>query len=298
MVEISINHHLSQGVDELLVLDNGSNDGTTKVLSKLARNGRVRWTSEPGPFRSAEMYTELAQEAGRRGAHWVLPTGADEFWSARSGTIGAELAQSSADVIEVAVVTFIQRRGQLTPEPSGILTMTRRASPTIGPAGRAALLMSSGLVSYVELDFPTRIIFRPSSEIELSPGAHRIMGADGTMDLTDRIQLLHAPLRARSMLLSKAEKGLRIEAGGAPPGTSWHLRHWAAMAEDQLATREWLANSYDESTGNLSVAGVDVETTHDPTLQMIATPWVTSAVTLDDTSSKQPRLGIDRVDAA
>ena len=70
IVRVNLLHHLAQGIDRFLVVDNVSTDGTDCVLAKLARGGRVRWTRDDGPYRQAEITTELDREAFRGG-----PTG-------------------------------------------------------------------------------------------------------------------------------------------------------------------------------------------------------------------------------
>lgn len=75
-------HHLSLGVDRFLIVDNGSSDDTDQVLREPSEDGRVRWTRLEGPCRQSEITTELACEAFLRGADWVVPIDADEFWYA------------------------------------------------------------------------------------------------------------------------------------------------------------------------------------------------------------------------
>ena len=76
----NIAHHRALGVDEFRILDNGSQDGTVEVITAMAeRDPSVKWTTDDGPYRQNEMVTELAREAFRHGADWVVPIDADEF---------------------------------------------------------------------------------------------------------------------------------------------------------------------------------------------------------------------------
>ena len=54
IVEEHLAFHLAAGVDEVIVTDHASTDGTEEVLARYERDGRVRVLREPdGPFRSA-----------------------------------------------------------------------------------------------------------------------------------------------------------------------------------------------------------------------------------------------------
>ncbi len=72
---------LALGVERVLVLDNGSTDGTTRG-ARPARAAAARSTGRPtrGPFIQADVISGLVADAVAAGADWVLPVDADEFW--------------------------------------------------------------------------------------------------------------------------------------------------------------------------------------------------------------------------
>ena len=132
VIRLSVGHQLSLGLDRVLVVDNGSSDGTTLVLERLSRDDdRIRWSSDAGPYHQAEIMTALAREALRQGADWIVPFDADEFWWVAGGNLRAVLAAVTAGALRAPVVNFVQRRDQLVPAEDALLTMTRRvAAPT------------------------------------------------------------------------------------------------------------------------------------------------------------------------
>src|SRR5512143_3024766 len=71
IVRVNVLHHLAVGVNRFLIVDNGSEDGTDQILHDLSLDGRVSFTRYSGPWRQAEITTQLALEAFRRGADWV-----------------------------------------------------------------------------------------------------------------------------------------------------------------------------------------------------------------------------------
>src|SRR5690348_9145990 len=60
IIRVNVLHHLSLGIDRLLIIDNGSSDGTARELERLGRDARVQWTVNTSPYREAELITGLA----------------------------------------------------------------------------------------------------------------------------------------------------------------------------------------------------------------------------------------------
>ncbi len=96
LIRVNLLHHLDLGLERLLVLDNGSTDGTTRELGALAQRLPIDVTVDPGPYRQAEMVTALTEDAGRRGADWVMPIDIDEFFARRRRLTSMPSVRSSA----------------------------------------------------------------------------------------------------------------------------------------------------------------------------------------------------------
>lgn len=82
IVGAAIDHHLAQGVDTIIVTDNGSVDGTAELLEGYAADGRIVLHHDPEHRKQqAVRVTGMAREAATEyGADWVLNADADEFW--------------------------------------------------------------------------------------------------------------------------------------------------------------------------------------------------------------------------
>src|SRR5262245_2286261 len=133
IIRTNVLHHLNQGIDRFLILDNGSVDGTSDVLADLARDFPLEWRPHLGHFRQDKLLTPLAQEAFVRGADWVMYVDADECWYAPGSTLRAVLERSSAGALRVQLVNFVQRRDQVDTESDALLHMTYRPMNPVGP---------------------------------------------------------------------------------------------------------------------------------------------------------------------
>jgi glycosyltransferase involved in cell wall biosynthesis len=273
VIRLSIAHHLALGLDAVLVTDNGSTDGTAELLDRLSREDpRIQWQSVEGPFNQVEYRTELAREAVRQGADWILPFDADEFWWVRGGDLRAMLAGSAAGALRANAIDFIQHRGQLESTEAGLLRMTRRVARQIPNARRAIEL---GEVAYVEQRHSPRWLLRPTAEIEIGMGRHTFSGVAGPPEGGVGLAVLHAPLRSRACLEHKADHGERALATGSGPEFSWHLKRWARLRHAAGGLdQEWRANSYDGTT--LDVYGAERPVIVDDRLRNIVTPHLSS----------------------
>jgi glycosyltransferase involved in cell wall biosynthesis len=80
LIELNVSHHLATAIDEAIVIDNGSTDGTIEVIASLVRSKPIHLASEPGPYDQFLRVTRMALVAAQEGADWVLPIDTDEFW--------------------------------------------------------------------------------------------------------------------------------------------------------------------------------------------------------------------------
>lgn len=272
IVSLNVLHHLSLGLDEMLIVDNGSSDGTDRVLQQLGTDGRIKWYRDAGPYRQPEIFTELAREAYRRGADWVLPIDADEFWDAPNGDLRAVLERSSAGALRVQVVNFIQRRGQRNRSPSALVHMTRRAPLPKGPVERCRDLVESRQIAFVEMMYPPKWVSRACATSEIKAGNHLVCGIEGPYEDTEAIVCLHAPLRAQSILDEKADTGRRADEAGYPPEEMWHLRRWRNLRDEGGLAAEWLANSY--ARDHIDVYGAQRPLVLDSRLRDIVVRWI------------------------
>jgi hypothetical protein len=278
ILAINLEHHLRGVVDSLFVIDNGSSDATPRVLQRFARRyPQLHWTTDAGPYLQSQLTTELAQEARRAGADWVLAIDADEFWRTTGDReLGAVLDCVPEDVgaLQVSVLHFVQARWVEKRHRRALLTMTRRSPAPMGPPELADQLVAQNHTSYVEAAYAPKLICRTSPELSIGLGNNDAKGLVGPVAPTSSVVCLHAPLRSRANLLHRAATADRVENEEFVPGTAWQPRRWARLNAAELDV-EWRANSYAGLDGlTLDVYGYEHPLIIDTRLRETVAPYV------------------------
>ena len=100
VIESSIRHGFNQGIDAMLIADNGSTDGTRELLHQLAKVLPVIVVDDPiFAHEQDTKMTVLAKCVRKLGAKWIVPFDADEFWFARDSSLGDHLRNERNAVV-------------------------------------------------------------------------------------------------------------------------------------------------------------------------------------------------------
>ena len=273
LVDVHVRHHFAQGVDQFLLLDNGSSDGTPEMLEHLSGTYPVRWRPYAGPFLQDRLLSALADEARAAGADWIVPIDADEFWTGQSGSLRDILAEAPADAVRVPVVNFIQRRSQRHTTPEALLTMTHRTANPVGPVHRGEEYVETERVAYVEQAYEPKWIFRASEGMRIGWGNHTSVDPSVRLAPVADIVCLHAPLRSLAVLEGKVDSDRTSREIDEYFEMAWHLGRWRRLAWEGRLEDEWAANSYDE--GHLDVFGRRHPVVADDRLRHAVAPWLT-----------------------
>ena len=115
VVESWLAFHLNAGADFVVATDNRSQDGTSEILERYAREGLVHVIREPGEdLRDGEWVTRMARLAATEfDADWVINSDADEFWWPRGGSLKHVLAAipERYGTVGAFLRTFVPRPG-------------------------------------------------------------------------------------------------------------------------------------------------------------------------------------------
>jgi glycosyltransferase involved in cell wall biosynthesis len=198
IVRENLDFHLTQGVDRVIVTDNGSEDDTLEILREYEAQGAVRLLVEPtDDYSQGRWVTRMARLAADEGADWVINNDADEFWWPLSGTL-----KSTFEGLADDVGTVVAHRTNFVPRPEDghrfWERMTLRERESLNPLGKP---------------LPPKVAHRAHREITVVQGNHRVEGPE----LGDRvddgsIDILHFPMRTYAQFENKIVKGGRAYA--------------------------------------------------------------------------------------
>ncbi len=85
----NLDFHLANGVDEIILMDNRSVDGTAEIAREYERAGYLHYMFQPqDDYSQGRWVTQMARRAvDELRADWVINNDADEFWWPHSGSL-------------------------------------------------------------------------------------------------------------------------------------------------------------------------------------------------------------------
>jgi hypothetical protein len=198
IVEAQLAFHLHAGVDFVIATDNASSDGTTEILERYERAGRLRLLHQPSrEVHQAEWVTRMARlAASEHGADWVLHADADEFWWPRGGSLKDVLATVPA---RFGVLRGCWRHFLPRPDDGSFFAdrMTVRLAAPAHPGHKETIFHAHQKVAH-----------RAHRDVEIEAGNHNAE-APGLEPLRawHPIEVLHFSFRSVAQIASKARGG-------------------------------------------------------------------------------------------
>ena len=199
--------HMLQQVDQVMVVDNGSTDGTREILSDLPIV--VMDDPEVGYYQERRM-TALAHHAHMSfGADWVVPFDADEMWFSPMGTIAEYLSNTTASVVKAVIVEYVP---------------TDQDWPEGTPVQRMAYCTES--TDYV------KVACRPSLSVTIAQGNHSASYPPVYED--DGLVIHHYPYRSVDQFIKKVRNGAKAYAAtDLPYSVGHHWREYGKVLNEQ-----------------------------------------------------------------
>ena len=253
IIALTVLHHCLLGVDNCIVIDNGSTDGTADLLDIIAKkHPRVIVIRDPSPFQQAKIVGNVINEFIRRQRTLVITFDADECWNAPVNRLVHYFEADAVNVLECDIVNFVQSRSVTEPSPFGWLKAYRRARVV---SGHARTLVRERKHSFVESNFGHKVVFCAEGAITIATGAHSVKFGGNNKKYDARFPCLHLPLRSRFELEKRANDYEPRRAPFRPRAeASWQSLYFREKFEQNEIDAEWRANSYDQS-GRMDVFG-------------------------------------------
>jgi hypothetical protein len=194
IVDLNLAYHLARGVDEVIVTDHRSTDGTRERLDALD-DPRVHVLHEDDEaIEQAAWVTRMARTAHALGADWVLNDDADEFLWPQAGDLKAALARvpRTCSKLELRRLDFVAR-----PDDGRPFYERMTARTTTDELGRP---------------LRPKLAHRAGPGVAVGPGSHAVRGAGWRTCRRPLVTILHFPRRTLDQYRHK------VAIGGATPG--------------------------------------------------------------------------------
>ncbi len=183
-----IEHHLAQGLDKIIVTDNGSVDGTYEILQ--GYGDAIDLRHDPVHRKQQHsVVTAMAREAYTRyGADWVINADADEFWMpTRDGQTMREVFEGLPKSMATFTVPVIDMTGAPAQRGSGLQRLTYRDTR---PLER---LRQIGLKAHSTPD----AVHVGDASVEVTQGNHAVnLAGNGDDHPQPALEVLHFPWRS------------------------------------------------------------------------------------------------------
>jgi hypothetical protein len=207
----------------VIATDHRSEDGTTEILERYERAGRLRLIHETGDeLRQPEWVTRMARLAATEyGADWVINSDADEFWWPR----GADLEE---------VLRVLPARYGL------VQAFVRNFVPRLDDGRFFSERMVYRLSAQAPVNDPTspwrplpKVVHRGDPGVQVARGNHALIGSDlRPLRGWYPIEVLHFRLRSPEQWGRKARhQWTGFTQPGSRPGTGYHAKAHAFYAE-------------------------------------------------------------------
>jgi glycosyltransferase involved in cell wall biosynthesis len=209
---VSTVRHMAGQVDEVIVADNGSTDGTRGLLEALADHLPVVVIDDPDPaYYQAVKMTRLATVAADGGAGWVVPFDADEVWySPFASTIAEALRGSTTAVVGAVLYDHVA---------TGVDDDVSDPLLRIGWRRREA----------VELP---KVACRTRLDVRIHQGNHAASYLEQTM-VPDQLVVRHFPYRSVEQFIRKARNGAAAYAAtDLPEDAGAHWRGYGRILDE------------------------------------------------------------------
>lgn len=222
IIEKNICYHLSQGVKHIIATDNGSQDGTLKILQKYEKYGVLTLLRELNhTYEQSKWVSRMARIAvEEQKATHIFHCDADEFWVPKSRSLLHSLPKKN-QIFRVPLRNYL-------PEPSSRNRSYYRFW-VHNPFARQASRLGDPSYRYLIYEYEPKIM-TTSQYTEVTQGNHSIkeIPADASIKQVNDITIHHFPVRSYRQFQQKVINGGSSYANNPDqsPDIGWQWKEW------------------------------------------------------------------------
>lgn len=231
VLALSITNVLVNHADVVHVLDHGSSDQTVhglKILKEIwGERLKIYSTRADLPFHQSLLTNMVASIAEKEGADWIYVFDSDEFLLPKQNfSLREELSKLSN--AEVGIRYFLSNYISTYDFNENILNNYKKLIYKSKPSNNynsllARNLINSGELSFFDVPFPPKIIYRANKNLLIGKGAHSLRFISNkqsivNLTLTD---CAHLSLISKGKLAKKSMHGKSLSNLGLPPEIGW-----------------------------------------------------------------------------
>lgn len=215
VAEHVVRHLFEEGLDGIIVADNCSKDGTRDILEDAKKYGNlhVQLDQELGYYQSKKM-TNLAHQAAKLGADWIIPFDADEIWYSHPDRLAKVLRDAGPHARVASAPLYNHFPSSIDPEEGCPFERIVYRQPEAGALPKVA--------------------FRYHESVQIEQGNHGVYleGVRPAAHIHDLLKLRHFPYRSAEQFIRKAKNGAEAYAATDLPHTAGaHWREYGAILE-------------------------------------------------------------------
>ena len=228
IIKENIVFHSKIGVDNFVILDNGSTDFTYDILNELKKEYEITLLQDSGVFYQSKLTTKITKIAKKKyNPDWIITSDADEFWKPIESKNLKEVLNFKGSILQIPRNNMILYEG-LDEWKNSIY---RVANQILSLEDYENLNIQLGRIG-------RKVIINPHGYFKTNSGNHSAEHiAFWAKKEFKKIRVYHYPIRSFEQFLINAK--VRIEAlkNGAKMGA--HIKKWAKLLEDGKLEEEF-----------------------------------------------------------
>ena len=242
IIEKNIDFHVKKGVDNFVIMDNNSTDGTRELLEELKKKYEITIIDEKGTYSQAKWMTKLVHIAKNKyNSTWVIPNDADEFWIPKKEDLKKSLPYNSS-------VLTINRYNILLYE--GLNNVFDSEYKIVNPIiyNKETQLYGENICMQLVKISP-KVIVKPKGLLWLRGGNHKALHILNFIDYFRKyekikrylnIEVNHFPIRSFEQFKKNIENRVKLLEKKATMGP--HYKRWVRLYKEGKLEKEYYEN--------------------------------------------------------